>query len=271
MKSDAVVGEVISYNVTFRMPRGTIAYDVRFSDTLPDGLEVINATATGINGTQLISGTTIVTESSGRYYVEASFGKLVDAEVNVTIYARVRYYYSDGTPVRGGDVLRNGNSTNVCKYIYGNGVNVFEAESNEVETRIISSSADLRISKSFSKRSMRLGDTVTATISVTNVGSGTSYKTLLRDVFCDNFEFLDANVTPVSVVGNVITWSVGELDPGEGWAVAARFRLRGCGCFNDNATVSWVDPGDPSTVREAEASDSVTVVTDLDFRKDVDP
>ncbi|MEM2290974.1 MAG: isopeptide-forming domain-containing fimbrial protein [Candidatus Korarchaeum sp.] len=270
-RSDAVVGEVISYNVTFKMPRGTIAYDVRFSDTLPDGLEVINATATGINGTQLISGTTIVTESSGRYYVEASFGKLVDAEVNVTIYARVRYYYSDGTPVRGGDVLRNGNSTNVCKYTYGNGVNVFEVRSNEVLTRIISSSADLRISKSFSKRSMRLGDTVTATISVINVGNGTSYETLLRDVFCDNFEFLDANVTPVSVVGNVITWSVGELDPGEGWAVAARFRLRGCGCFNDNATVSWVYPGDPSTVREAEASDSVAVVTDLDFRKDVDP
>ena len=38
-----------------------------------------------------------------------------------------------------------------------------------------------------------------------------------------------------------------------------------------NATVSWVDPSNPNDVREAEDTDKVDVVTDLEFDKTVEP
>ncbi len=271
-RSRAVVGEIIYYNVTFRMPPGTVAYDVTFRDSVPDGLEVINATAVGVNATGPVTGTTSVTESSGRYTVEASFGRLADAEVNVTIYARVRYYYSDGsTPLSKGDTLVNGNSTNPSYYSWSNGVETRQASSNQVSTEIVGSYADLRIEKSFSPKLIRFGENTTATIRVTNEGNGTSYQTVLRDVFCDSFQYVEANVTPNSVSGDTIVWELGELRPGETWAVNVTFNLKSCGCLNDNATVSWVDPGHPADEKSARASDEVDVVTELEFEKPVEP
>ncbi len=270
-RSEAVVGEVIFYNVTFRMPQGTVAYDVEFYDLIPDGLEPINATARGINGTSVVVGTTSITESGGRYHVTASFGKLVGAEVNVTIYARVSYYYSDGTtPVREGDVLIDGNSTNECYYSWSNG-EVQRTYSNQVETTILGSSADLTITKEFSPPSARLGSRVHAIIEIRNVGSGTSYNTILRDVLCPSFRYVDANVTPDSVAGNEIVWNIGELDPGEGWAVNLSLDLVECGCLNNNATVSWVNPGDPSDYRERRATAEIKVTPDLILTKNVEP
>ncbi len=267
----ARVDEIIMYNVTFRMPQGTWAEDVEFHDTIPDGLEVINATAKGINATGLVTGTTSITESGGRYTVTAAFGKLVDAEVNVTIYARVKYYYSGGTPVRAGDVLIDGNESNPSYYSWSNGVETKSEYSNEVMTEIIKSEANLTISKSFDPKLLRFGDITIATITIANDGNGTAYQTVLRDVFCDSFEFLNASVTPSDISGNVITWEIGKLRPGEEWTVSVAFKLSACSCFNDNATVSYVNPGDPSTTEEREARDDIEVVKGLDFVKMAEP
>ncbi len=270
-RSRATVDEIIMYNVTFKMPQGTWAEDVEFHDTLPDGLEVINATARGLNATGLITGTASVTEASGRYYVTATFGKLVDAEVNVTIYARVNYYYSGGAPVRAGDLLINGNETNPSYYSWSNGIETKRKDSNEVITEVVKSEANLTIRKSFNPKLLRFGDVTVATITVVNRGNGTSYQTVLQDEFCNSFEFLNASVDPDSVAGNVLTWNIGELRPGEMWTVDVAFKLSSCDCLNNNATVSYINPGDPSTVKEVKANDSVDVVKELDFIKLAEP
>ncbi|GEM_PF-5241681 len=270
-RSRARVDETIMYNVTFRMPQGTWAEDVEFHDTIPDGLEVINATARGINATGLVTGTTSITESGGRYTVTAAFGKLVDAEVNVTIYARVKYYYSGGSPVRAGDVLIDGNESNPSYYSWSNGVETKSEYSNEVTTEIVKSEANLTISKSFDPKLLRFGDVTITTITIANEGNGTVYQTVLRDVFCDSFEFLNASVTPIDVSGNVITWEIGELRPGEEWTVSVAFKLSACSCFNNNATVSYVNPGDPFTTEGRKARDDVNVVEELDFVNMAEP
>ncbi|RKY71004.1 MAG: hypothetical protein DRP97_02765, partial [Candidatus Latescibacterota bacterium] len=270
-RSNAVVGETITYNVTFTMPLGTLAYDVNFTDYLPDGLILLDVRASALNGSEIISKGASIVKLDGRYVVNVYFGKLVDAKINITMKMEIAYNYSNGVPVRDGDVIINGNETNKCFFRWSNGVENKTTHTNPVYTYILYSKAELEIDKQFYPPSTRLGEVASFTITIRNNGNGTAYETKLEDILCTSFSYINATTEPDYVAVRNLTWIIGKLKPDAYWHVKVNARLEDCSCLLNNATVSWINAGNPEEIHRESDWDELTVTPDLELKKTASP
>ncbi|RLF09161.1 MAG: hypothetical protein DRJ98_08580, partial [Thermoprotei archaeon] len=267
-RNKAIVGETITYNVTFVMPRGTVAYDVNFTDRIPDGLKVLDVEAWANNASGRVDGVVNITETNGRWVVNVSFGDLYDAIVTVLIRAEVCYNYSTNEPVKAGDVLINSNASNPCFFLWSNGVETKRSDTNPTYTEILWSYANLTVVKYFDPPSVYLGTNATFYIRVVNKGNGTAYNVKVVDGLGPSFRFVDANVTP-SVSGNKLVWDVGRIDPGEDWGVKVVVVPDNCTGFYDNVTVYWVNPEEPGVYHNSTAWAELDIIPELEVTKDV--
>ncbi|MFT3707217.1 MAG: Ig-like domain-containing protein [Archangium sp.] len=110
--------------------------------------------------------------------------------------------------------------------------------------------------------------TVTWTLSYANTGSGIAAEALLTDTLPAGATFLSAT-GPASANGNVITWSLGALSPGEQGSVTVTATVVADGTYANNARLDWrvgLTPGSVtsntvSTVRDATAPDTSLLST----------
>ena len=151
-----------------------------------------------------------------------------------------------------------------------NNTAVVKCDENETETNnsteITVLFVDFNIVKSADPSTVYVGQEVTFTIEATNNGNGTAHDAVITDE-------LDTNVFDVVKVvdgeldGNVATWNVGDIAPGDSKAVTVVVKVLEAGKFNNTAVITCNE-----TENKTNNSTEITVLfVDLSIVKSADP
>jgi uncharacterized repeat protein (TIGR01451 family)/fimbrial isopeptide formation D2 family protein len=206
--SNAAVGNTITYTVTFVLPRGTVAYNGQFTDTIPVG-QVYGDHAT-LNGVpvapQSVSGQVVVFPAipfasagpSDLSFVYTFRTIVVSANVNPVTLTEIqtneavgRWYLDPETPAPPVNDLVNITVTDSSVQIDKAQRNVSRAEN-------------------FTAGLIRagIGETVEYRLTVTNTGPNTVYNIVSQDSLAPNLRFINT----VSVSAGTVTFSGGGFD-----------------------------------------------------------
>ena len=121
-----------------------------------------------------------------------------------------------------------------------NNTAVVKCDENETETNnstnITVKKVVLDITKSANATEVYVGDNVTFTITVTNTGDGVAHNANITDVLDAAFEYVSSS-PEAQRDGQTVTWTIGEIQPGETVSVTVTVTVTANGTFNNTATV----------------------------------
>jgi Domain of unknown function DUF11. len=206
--SNAAVGNIITYTVTFTLPRGTVVYNGQFTDTFPVG-QVYNDHAT-LNGMpvtpQSVTGQVVVfpavpfasagptdllfTYTFQTVVVSANVNPITLTEIQ-TNEAVGHWFLDPETPAPPVDDIVDITITN-------SSVQISKAQRNASR------------SESFTTNPVKAiaGETIEYRLTVTNAGPNTVYNVTTQDNLASNLRFIGT----VSAPGGTVTYSGGSFD-----------------------------------------------------------
>lgn len=197
VENNAQVGERLTYTAGMTVPAETTVYDLRFSDIVPDGLTVLEASyvisvppsgpvavpfAVNPDGT-----TTVATPADGEPgAIGDLYGGAAGSTLTVTIVARVdEDFAATGDPLAAGDRLDN-TAAFTWDLVPGGDPAEYPArtrESNRAETTV--REPDLSLFKDSdvpAPGDIVPGQAVQYTVSAGNTGDGVAWNTVVRDI-----------------------------------------------------------------------------------------
>ncbi|MDJ0663302.1 MAG: SdrD B-like domain-containing protein [Acidimicrobiia bacterium] len=183
------VGDVVTFTVTVSNAGPDAATTVAVEDAVPSGFSSIGSISNGgsaVGNTVTWSGLTVVSGGS----VDLTFEATVEAPpadfTNVAEVTAADQYDPDSTPDNDdGD----------------------QSEDDEDSAILVPQQIDLSLAKSVSNASPNVGDVVTFTVTVSNVGPDIATGVAVEDAVPDGFSGIAAISNGGSAVGSTVTWS----------------------------------------------------------------
>lgn len=188
--SQPAVGDSVRYTVTIQNQGVTGATGVEISDKIPSGLTLLTS---GVTRGSYDEGTGLWDVGSLASLESASLFLLAepdDGTEGLTITNVAALYASDQPDL---------NATN-------------DADSASVTVR--SSGADLAVTKTVDQPLVQVGDEVTYTITIENVGTSTALGANVTDVIPSGLSYESSSATRGSYSSLLSSWSVGNMSPG---------------------------------------------------------
>jgi fimbrial isopeptide formation D2 family protein/uncharacterized repeat protein (TIGR01451 family) len=202
--NNAQIGETLTYTVTITVPTGTTAYDMEFSDTIPDGLTVESASYKVGAGAE--TDIPFAEDSDGTTAVSQIIGDTVGNEtVTVTIVVTVDQQYDGGVAVSRGNSFDN-----TAAYSWNrvdNDPNTqLSVDSNTVSTTIQEPNMVISKETDDSDGVVEQGQTINYTITVQNIDStGLGYDPTITDIVPPDLR--DPTVVSVTLNGGSLSGS----------------------------------------------------------------
>ncbi len=231
--SSATIGSVYSYTLTATIPANTTAYQLRITDTVPDGLTVLAPTISPAGAGTL----TVSPQVAGATPITWDVGDIANppnATAVLTIPVRVDNTFNGGALLDGLPVGVDGdaadtiaNSGSLQWRTGSSGGSLVTTTSGPVNVGIVE--PRLTLTKTAAPTAAGAGDVVTFTSVLRNVGTSPAYDAVWRDV-------LPAGMRSPVVV-SVVHSSAGALAPGVGYTLSSAV---------PTVTISFDQPGSPA-------------------------
>jgi uncharacterized repeat protein (TIGR01451 family) len=232
------IGERVNFTIVVTNTGGTVANNVRLTDTLPEGL-------TGANISQTFS-----LQPGQSQTIQLPATVAVGASGQITNTARVSW---SGEPLSASASVRVKPPAPVVP---------------QAVPQI-----DLAVSKRALPTNLKIGEKTSFLIVVTNNGPDTATNVLMSDPLPIELEY-DAATTSqgeVSFANGVVTASLGDLARGRSASIQISVIAREVGTFNNVANVQGDQTETNLDNNRAQASVTVTPVIDLSLSKSVTP
>jgi len=219
------LGERFSYTITVTNQGVDAATNVRITDALPNGLELVSVSpASGIG-----SASGYGDQWTGRI---ASLAPGASASFTVTVYS-----YITGT-LRGATTVTADND--------------YDASNNAVEggttvNPVVSPPADLSLGQTVDNALPNVGDQVTITITLKNNGPGTATEVKVRDALPAGLEYVSSRADLGSYDPATGIWTVGNLPPDVSVTLRIVVKMTGATGVVNTAEVHAVAEADPNS------------------------
>jgi fimbrial isopeptide formation D2 family protein/uncharacterized repeat protein (TIGR01451 family) len=209
LQTDLSVGETVTYRIVATLSEGTQTLVI--SDTLPDGLEILSSSVTGV-GAGLPSGLSAVGNTGTGQGILFNFGTVVntgnniltDGTVTIEIVARVRDIASNVA----GATLTNTATVVVASPTAPGVPNGTETATDQVTAEVVT--PDLAIVKQVDHHNGNAGDVFTYTVTVANQpdATGAAYDIVIDDPLSPYLLAVPGSVTSsvgtATIIGNRI-------------------------------------------------------------------
>jgi uncharacterized repeat protein (TIGR01451 family) len=106
----------------------------------------------------------------------------------------------------------------------------------------------MTLSKTVNQATADPGDTIVYTIDYENIGTGDAVNVTIVDTLPDDVTFISASLTPISEVGNILTWIIAEVLSGAGGSITVTVRVNpqtpDQTLLTNEVTLDYYDPRD---------------------------
>jgi uncharacterized repeat protein (TIGR01451 family) len=141
---------------------------------------------------------------------------------------------------------------------------------NNQESVLVSpQSADLALTKTVDNPTPTVGDTVTFTVTLTNIGPDTATAVSVQDLLPAGFSLVSATPSRGTYTGSTGVWALSSLGTGAKATLTLRATVTGQAAATNTATVAGADQFDPVTGNNAASSTIIPQVADLVLSKAV--
>ncbi len=188
--STANPSSLITYTITYKNIGTGDATSVLISDEIPEDVEYVSSTPTytmKVNLTYIWNIGDVAAGTGG----------------SITLVVKVKAYTPDKT-------LLHNVATLYYEDANGNGYTPIEDHADVIVT-----APDMRLVKSTDVTTADPGDEFVYTIHYANVGTGVATHVTIVDTIPADTTFISSTPAPDSVVGNVYTWYIGTVNPGD--------------------------------------------------------
>ncbi len=234
------VGDVITFTVTLTNngPSTSSATGVAVTDALPSGYTL--GTATPSSGTYA-SGTgiwTVGTIANG-------------ATETLTITATV---------------LASGNFTNTASI---SAVDQFDpdAGNNTATASIVALSSDLSLAKVASDAAPNVGDNITFTLTLSNVGPDVATNVEVTDALPSGYTFVSSNTTFGTYTPSSGIWDIGTVSTAQTPVLTITATVLSTGTYNNTASITASDQSDPVSANNSATANVAAQMADLSITK----
>lgn len=242
-----VEGQAITYTVTVHNAGPDYATGLVVADPLPVGLTFSSAAAT--QGSYAAgSGAWTVGDLADGVTATLTLGAVVDAGV-------------------GSATLTNSATVQQRNEADSDG------SDDSASIDVVVQSADLQVTKSGDVASPNVGDTVTFTVQVTNAGPDAATGVAITDLLPSGLSFSSSTVSQGSYHSGTGVWSLGTVADSatETLTIAAVVEASAAGqTVTNTASVTAVEPADPSPGDEADSASMTVLAADLAVSVSVD-
>ena len=229
---DMIAGEQAGYTVTVSNAGTSAARNVVVTDVLPPEVSFVSATPAPTS----VAGNT-VTWGLGDIAVGGSIVVTVTVHVDATAGTATNTASATTDSVEGGEGTANNSAS--C--------------SSTVRSPDVVVSKDCPID-------MIAGEQAGYTVTVSNAGTSTAKNVVLTDVLPPEVSFVSASPAPTSVVGNTITWGLGDIAVGGSIVVTVTVHVdatAGTATNTASATTDSVEGGEGTANNSASCSSTV--------------
>jgi len=129
--------------------------------------------------------------------------------------------------------------------------------------------ADLQVAKTVSNATPNVGDTITFTVTVTNLGPDTAANVELTDLLPTGLTFLTATASQGSYANTTGIWAVGAVVPGTPQTLQIQARVVSPAAQTNTATISHADQFDPDTTNNSASATESAQQANLNLNKTV--
>ena len=235
------VGDTVTFTVTLSNLGNSTATNVTLTDLLPAGLSFVSATPSQgsyDDGTGIWTVGMVTTAEAETLVLEATVTS-PNAATNLATVTDADQF----DPVTG---------------------------NNQDDATITPQVADLQVLKSVDDPVPNVGDVVTFTVTLTNLGVDTATGVLLTDLVPAGLTFVSAAPEQGTYDAGTGLWAVGTVDPNDPVRLVLQARVTTTGTFTNTATVSDADQFDPVTANNTASVSLTPSQADLAVTKSVD-
>jgi uncharacterized repeat protein (TIGR01451 family) len=233
------VGGIVTFTVTLSNSGPNTATDVVISDPLPSGLQFVGATASQgayDNATGLWTVGTVAPSTPQTLLIEA---RVVSPDAQTNVAAVFHDDQFDPDPA---------NNTGIAT--------------------VTPQRADLAVTKTVSDVTPNVGDTVTFTVTLANLGPDAATGVTVHDLLPAGVTFVSAapagSYNPATGV-----WTVGTVNPSAAQTLTLTARVVSPGAATNTATITAADQFDPDTTNNTASATATPQQADLAIAKTV--
>jgi uncharacterized repeat protein (TIGR01451 family) len=231
------VGDTITYTVTLTDLGPNTATNVTVQDTLPAGLAFVSATpsqGTYNSGTGVWTIGTVTTATSQTLLIQATVTSANPGTNTAAISHSDQF-----------DPNTANNSASVA----------------------LGASADLALAETVSNATPNVGDTITFTVTLTNLGPSTATNVTVQDLLPAGLTFVSATPSQGTYVNGTGVWTVGTVTTGTPRTLAIQATVTSPNAQTNTATVSHSDQPDANAANNSASATETPQQADLVLTK----